>query len=44
VTESEIRIKDISSPEEKAIRERFVDHFEACPIPREELLRNLGLS
>jgi hypothetical protein len=43
VTDPEIRIKDISSPHEKAIRERFVDHFEACPIPCAELLKNLGL-
>ena len=43
MNDPEIRIKDIASPEEKAIRERFAEHFAACPIPRDELLRNLGL-
>lgn len=40
---SPIRIKDIAAPEEKALRDRFFDHFAACPIPREERLKNLGL-
>lgn len=39
----EIRIKDLSAPEEIALRERFFDHFRACPIPPRELLKNLGL-
>lgn len=32
-----------SSPEELARRRRFVEQFNACPVPDADLLRNLGL-
>ena len=31
------------SPEEKSARAQFAKHFEQCPIPKDEVLSNLGL-
>ncbi len=43
MSDPEIRIKDISSTHEQAVRADFADVFDACPIPRLEQLKNLGL-
>ncbi|WP_321494913.1 hypothetical protein [uncultured Desulfobacter sp.] len=42
-TSNEFHIKSNSSSKEKQGRDRFFRQFEQCPIPRDELLRNLGL-
>jgi hypothetical protein len=41
--QSDIRIKSNSSAQEVSTRERFYETFTQCPIPRNELLNNLGL-
>jgi len=41
--EPTIRVAGNPSGEERSARERFFDLFRACPIPRSELLQNLGL-
>ena len=35
--------KIYNSPEEKTIREQFVEHFRKCPVPNDQILSNLGL-
>ncbi len=35
--------KIYNSPEEKTIREQFVEYFRKCPIPNDQILSNLGL-
>jgi hypothetical protein len=39
----EIKTSNFSSDCEVQLRDRFYDTFAKCPIPRQELLRNLGL-
>jgi hypothetical protein len=41
--EPEIRTRSYSSPQEVRMREVFYETFTRCPIPRSELLGNLGL-
>ena len=36
-------VKSYSSPEEKATRWGFMEHFKKCPIPEGQVLENLGL-
>lgn len=43
MTEFETKISSFSSAEERADRSAFAELFQACPIPRDELLPNLGL-
>jgi hypothetical protein len=40
---NKIGVKTYSSPKEELVRQDFFEHFKKCPIPRAQVLSNLGL-